>query len=110
MSIAIAARRTGRARAAARRSKTSSEAFSHALGNAGAGLSSRSARPPRTNQPWALFAFIWNQQTRPVADGLLHAASIQSAGSAEGLASMLLADALYCLKLFEVPSATLRTE
>jgi hypothetical protein len=50
-----------------------------------------------TNQPWALFAFIWNPQTRPLADQLLHTATTVT-GS--GLTSILLADALYCLRLF----------
>jgi hypothetical protein len=56
-----------------------------------------------TNQPWALFAFIWNAQTRPVADGMLHAArAARSASESSGIALMLLADALYCLRLFGV--------
>lgn len=53
-----------------------------------------------TNQPWALFAFIWNPQTLPVADALLHAADIQSGQEPPGLSLILLADALYCLQLF----------
>ena len=56
-----------------------------------------------TNQPWGLFAFVWNPSTRPAADAMLHAAGVQSAQQAhpaEGVTSILLADALYCLKLF----------
>jgi hypothetical protein len=51
-----------------------------------------------TNQPWALFAFIWNPKTRGLADQVLHAA--QAAGSESAITLMLLADALYCLRLF----------
>src|SRR5205807_2662494 len=55
-----------------------------------------------THQPWALFAFIWDPQARPLADGLLHNLSLHATGeeSASPLTLMLLADALYCLKLF----------
>jgi hypothetical protein len=57
-----------------------------------------------TAQPWGLFAFIWNPATRPLADQLLHAVSLSGAGgggtSPGGLALILLADALYCLRLF----------
>ena len=53
-----------------------------------------------TMQPWAVFAFIWQPTARPLADQMLHAASVQqSAGSSE-ISSILLADALYCLRLF----------
>src|SRR5205085_11090995 len=76
-----------------------------------------------TAQPWALFAFIWNPETRSLADGLLHAQSMHAASDSTGsaptggpaaadpegadtasspLALMLLADALYCLRLFGV--------
>jgi hypothetical protein len=48
-----------------------------------------------TTQPWGLFAFIWNDSTRVLADGMLHAAADDS-----GIALMLLADALYCVELF----------
>jgi hypothetical protein len=54
-----------------------------------------------TAQPWALFAFIWNERARPLADGLLHTAAVQHPGNPDGLSLMLLADALYCLRLFE---------
>jgi hypothetical protein len=54
-----------------------------------------------TAQPWGLFAFVWNRDTRPLADELLHAAQAQHAhGAAAGVPSILLADALYCLQLF----------
>jgi len=54
-----------------------------------------------TSQPWGLFAFIWNESTRPTADQLLHATALQSpATSTDGVSLILLADALYCLRLF----------
>jgi hypothetical protein len=49
-----------------------------------------------TTQPWALFPFLWNPDTRTLADTLLHNAST----NASPLTSILLADALYCLRLF----------
>jgi hypothetical protein len=52
-----------------------------------------------TSQPWGLFAFIWNPPSRPLADQLLHAASLQS--RRDPVTLILLADALYCLRLFE---------
>ena len=56
-----------------------------------------------TAQPWALFAFAWDERTRPLADGLLHALSVHRPGGADGVSLILLADALYCLRLFERP-------
>ena len=53
-----------------------------------------------TAQPWALFAFIWNPPARTLADQLLHAAQHQHAADTSGVSLMLLADALYCLRLF----------
>lgn len=56
-----------------------------------------------TNQPWGLFAFIWNPATRPLADQVLHAATALGGATGSthsGIASILLADALYCLTLF----------
>jgi hypothetical protein len=55
-----------------------------------------------TTQPWALFAFAWNNATRILADDLLHNATVlaQSAAQASGVSLILLADALYCLNLF----------
>jgi len=53
-----------------------------------------------TTQPWAVFAFVWNADTRPLADQLLHAQTVQHPQGATGLPLMLLADALYCLRLF----------
>jgi hypothetical protein len=61
-----------------------------------------------TTQPWGLFAFIWNPETRPLADQLLHAAAVQQPGGIDGVALILLADALYCLRLFEGESASHR--
>ncbi len=54
-----------------------------------------------TEQPWALFPFIWSPPARPLADQLLHAATLSQPGGAEGVPLMLLADALYCLRLFQ---------
>jgi len=60
-----------------------------------------------TAKPWGLFAFAWNQATRPMADGLLHAANMQGGTTRggtnrSGVSLMLLADALYCIRLFKV--------
>jgi hypothetical protein len=52
-----------------------------------------------TNQPWALFAFIWNEKTRPLAEQVLHASATQDPATND-ITLMLLADALYCLRLF----------
>jgi hypothetical protein len=54
-----------------------------------------------TSQPWGLFAFVWNERTRPVADQLLHAAAVNRPAGADGVSLILLADALYCLRLFD---------
>ena len=51
-----------------------------------------------TAQPWGLFAFVWNPPTRPLADQLLHADA--TARTIDGVSLILLADALYCLRLF----------
>lgn len=56
-----------------------------------------------SNQPWAAFAFLWNPATRPLADQLLHAASVQHPSGAGGVTLMLLSDCLYCLRLFLNP-------
>src|SRR5688572_25890811 len=53
-----------------------------------------------TAQPFALFSFLWNPDTRPFADQLLHAVQTVRPSAASGLASILLADALHCLRLF----------
>jgi hypothetical protein len=58
-----------------------------------------------TNQPWGLFAFLWNPPTVPMADGLLHAVTAHAASADDGVSGltlMLLADALYCLRLFKL--------
>jgi hypothetical protein len=54
-----------------------------------------------TSQPWGLFAFAWNERTRPLADQLLHAAAVNRPGGLDGVSLILLADALYCLRLFD---------
>jgi hypothetical protein len=56
-----------------------------------------------TAQPWSLFAFIWNERTRPLADQLLHTMSVNRPAGPDGVSLILLADALYCLRLFERP-------
>jgi hypothetical protein len=53
-----------------------------------------------TAQPWALFPFIWNPKTRVFAEWMLHTVSLQHPGERDGVTLMLLADALYCLRLF----------
>lgn len=53
-----------------------------------------------TNQPWALFAFAWNPATRSLADQVLHAGTTQDPAGQNAVSLMLLADALYCLRLF----------
>jgi hypothetical protein len=53
-----------------------------------------------TSQPWALMAFIWNPLTKPLAEQILHAAAVQDPSANSGVSLMLLADALYCLRLF----------
>ena len=53
-----------------------------------------------TEQPWAVFPFVWSPTARPLADQLLHAVSISQPGGIQGVPLMLLADALYCLGLF----------
>ena len=55
-----------------------------------------------TAQPWGLFAFIWNAESRPLADQLLHGAEMRQP-SIDGVSLILLADALYCLRLFTDP-------
>jgi hypothetical protein len=49
-----------------------------------------------TSEPWAVFPFIWNGQTHVVADQILHTAQTQQSD----LSAFLLADALFCLRLF----------
>jgi hypothetical protein len=52
-------------------------------------------------EPWGLPAFLWNPATHPLADQLLHAHRIQQPGGSRGVASLLLGDALYCLRRLE---------
>jgi hypothetical protein len=51
-----------------------------------------------SSQPWAVFPFVWVASTVPMADQLLHAASMRT--PIDGVSLILLADALYCLRLF----------
>ncbi len=53
-----------------------------------------------TNQPWALFAFLWSGKTHSFADQQLHDATTHAGGSITPLAGMLLADAADCLAEF----------
>ena len=57
-----------------------------------------------TAQPWGLFPFVWNAQTRPLADQVLHTAAVHQPAGSDGVSLILLADALYCLRLFERPA------
>lgn len=50
-----------------------------------------------TNQPWGLFAFIWVEEARPLADQMLHTVQTQHPNGIGGVAAILLADALLCL-------------
>jgi len=52
-----------------------------------------------TSQPWAVFPFAWNSSTRNLADDLLHAVTLRG-GAVDGVSLILLADALYCVRLF----------
>lgn len=52
-------------------------------------------------QPWALLAFIWRHEARPLADQILHALQVQQPQAPGGVPSLLLADALYCLRLLK---------
>jgi len=53
-----------------------------------------------TSQPFGLFAFIWNQETRSLAEAMLNHVSMN--GESDGVTQMLLADVMQCLKLFGV--------
>jgi hypothetical protein len=56
-----------------------------------------------THQPWGLLAFILNPVTHPLADQLLHSATALSgasgAAAVSAITSILLANALYCLRI-----------
>ncbi len=59
-----------------------------------------------THQPWGLFAFLWNPDTRSTADEMLSTLQIREHDTSgeppiNGITLMLLADALYCLRLFQ---------
>lgn len=61
-----------------------------------------------TAQPWGLFAFVWDERTRLLADQLLHASAMNRPAGGDGVSLILLADALYCLRLFERPNPSPR--
>ncbi|MCS7032485.1 MAG: hypothetical protein NZ561_00650 [Phycisphaerae bacterium] len=66
---------------------------------ASAGFCHREIQPDHaTGLPWALHAFVLNADTHLFADWLVNACLVQYAGEPRGLALVLLADALYCLK------------
>jgi hypothetical protein len=52
-----------------------------------------------TGQPWGLLAFLLCEETRPMADEVLHAAGLAGGGCGSAVTSILLADALYCVRL-----------
>jgi hypothetical protein len=52
-----------------------------------------------TKEPWALFAFIWNEPTRPLADQILHGVELRR-NNVDGVSLILLSDALYCVEHF----------
>jgi hypothetical protein len=52
-----------------------------------------------TREPWALFACVWNESTRPLADQILHGVQLRK-NNLDGVSLILLHDALYCLELF----------
>lgn len=51
-----------------------------------------------TNQPWGLSAFLVDTQTHIMAEGLLHAATVQHPGRLDAVTLILLADTLYSLR------------
>ena len=53
-----------------------------------------------TSQPFGLFAFIWNQKTRSLADQMLNHISMKS--QPDGVTQILLADVMQSLRLFGV--------
>jgi hypothetical protein len=53
-----------------------------------------------TNQPWGLTAFLADERTHVMADGQLHAASVQQPDRLDGVTLILLADALYSLRRY----------
>jgi len=52
-----------------------------------------------TGQPWGLTAFILHEPANLLADELLHTAATRQNAGPDGIARMLLADALYCSRL-----------
>jgi hypothetical protein len=64
----------------------------------GASYHLRETQPDHaTHEPWAVFPLLLQPDTRSLADQLLHNARMMPA---TGTALMLLADALYCLRLY----------
>jgi hypothetical protein len=62
------------------------------------GAHQRETQPDHaTHQPWGLHAFVCNPATLAMADQILHSAT--TLGGTSGVTSILLADALYCLRL-----------
>jgi hypothetical protein len=53
-----------------------------------------------TTQPFGLFAFIWNEGTRSLADQILNNVSMNS--ETDGVTQILLADVMQCFRLFGV--------
>ncbi|HEV8377302.1 MAG TPA: hypothetical protein VGP99_00510 [Tepidisphaeraceae bacterium] len=53
-----------------------------------------------TSQPFGLFAFIWNEATRSLADQMLNGVSMKS--ELDGVTPILLADVMQSLRLFGV--------
>ncbi len=53
-----------------------------------------------SGQPWGIFAFIWNSETRSVADEMLHAVRTIHPCGVRGVGAILLADAIVCIDQF----------
>lgn len=53
-----------------------------------------------TAHPLALFAFLWHEPARPLADQVLHTVATLRPEGVEGVSAILLADALLCVRLF----------
>jgi hypothetical protein len=57
-----------------------------------------------TQQPWAIYAFLSNPQTRIQAEQILHTAALQDSRNLDAISLILLADTLWCLRS-STPSA-----
>jgi hypothetical protein len=53
-----------------------------------------------TAEPFGVFAFIWNPQTKGVAEGMMHAVRTAQPGGVDGVSAFLLADGVQCLRRF----------